>query len=57
VTSLDALSSVNNVILSAAGGTSGITVHNSSGVAEALSVYYVTLTGRTLVKATEAALH
>lgn len=57
MTSLDALSSVNHVILSAAGATSGITVDNSSGVAEALSVYYVTLTGRTLVKATEAALH
>jgi hypothetical protein len=48
---------VNTVILSANGGTSGVTVDNNSAVAEASSAYYVTLTGNTLVKATQAELH
>ena len=47
---------LNSVILAADGGTSGITVDNNSGAGEASSVYYVTLTGNTLVKATQAAL-
>ncbi len=48
---------VNSVILAATGGTSGITVDNNAGAAEASSVYFVTLTGNTLVKATQAELH
>jgi hypothetical protein len=48
--------SVNSVILPAAGGTSGITVDNISGANGASSVYYVTLTGNSLVKATQATL-
>jgi len=48
--------SVNSVILPAAGGTSGITVDNISAAREASSVYYVTLSGNTLVKATQATL-
>jgi hypothetical protein len=48
---------LNSVVLSAAGGTGGITVDNNSGMAEASSVYYVTLTGYTLVKATQASLY
>jgi hypothetical protein len=47
---------VNNVILAAAGGTGGITVDNVSLSAGASSVYYTTLTGKTLVKATQALL-
>jgi hypothetical protein len=52
--------SVNTVILAAAGGASGITVDNYSSAGQASSVYYVTLgTGAgtyTLVKATQSAL-
>ena len=53
--------SINSVILGAAGGTSGITVDNNSGSAQASSVYYVTM-GATgglyyLVKATQSALN
>lgn len=48
---------INNVILVATGGTSGVTVDNNSAVAEASSAYYVTLTGNTLYKATQAELH
>jgi len=47
---------LNNVVLAAAGGTSGVTVDNASGLNEASSVYYITMTGNTLVKATQAAL-
>jgi hypothetical protein len=47
---------VNNVILAASGGTSGITIDNVSAAAGASSVYYTTLTGRTIVKATQAGL-
>ena len=48
--------SVNTVILGAAGGTSGITVDNVATCTGCSSVYYVTLTGNTLVKATQAGL-
>jgi hypothetical protein len=48
--------SVNTVILAATGGTSGITVDNISDKTGASSVYYVTLTGNSLVKATQAGL-
>jgi hypothetical protein len=47
---------VNNVVLAAAGGTTSISVDNTSLSAGAASVYYMTLTGRTLVKATQAGL-
>ena len=47
---------VNTVILAAAGGTGGITVDNVSLAAGASSVYYTTLAGKTLVKATQALL-
>jgi hypothetical protein len=47
---------VNNVILAAPGGTGGITVDNVSLSLGASSVYYTTLTGKTLVKATQALL-
>jgi hypothetical protein len=47
---------VNNVVFAAAGGTGGISVDNVSTAAGAASVYYTTLTGRTIVKATQAAL-
>jgi hypothetical protein len=47
---------INNVILAATGGTSGITVDNVSASAGASSVYYTTLTGKTIVKATQAGL-
>ncbi len=46
--------SINNVVLAAAGGTGGISIDNVSPAAGASSVYYTTLTGRTLVKATQA---
>jgi hypothetical protein len=47
---------VNNVIFAAAGGTGGISIDNVSLSAGASSVYYTTLTGNTLVKATQLAL-
>ena len=47
---------VNNVILAATGGTTSISVDNVSNSAGASSVYYMTLTGKTLVKATQAGL-
>jgi hypothetical protein len=46
----------NNVVFAASGGTGGITADNVSGSAGASSVYYTTLSGRTLVKATQALL-
>jgi hypothetical protein len=48
--------SINNVVLAATGGTGGISIDNVSPAAGASSVYYTTLTGRTLVKATQAGL-
>lgn len=50
------LANVNNVIFAAAGGTGGIDIDNVSAAAGAASVYYTTLTGRTIVKATQVAL-
>jgi hypothetical protein len=47
---------VNNVVLTAAGGTGGISIDNVSGATGAASVYYTTRTGRTIVKATQAGL-
>jgi hypothetical protein len=47
---------VNNVVFAAAGGTTSISVDNTSLSAGAASVYYMTLTGKTLVKATQAGL-
>jgi hypothetical protein len=47
---------VNNVILGATGGTTSISVDNTSLSAGASSVYYMTLTGKTLIKATQAGL-
>jgi hypothetical protein len=47
---------VNNVIFAATGGTGGISIDNVSLSAGASSVYYTTLTGKTVVKATQAAL-
>ncbi len=51
-----AAGAVNNVILNAAGGTGTITVDNNSGNAEASSVYFTTLAGATIVKATQSGL-
>ena len=51
-----AAGSINNVILNAAGGTGTITVDNNSGNAEASSVYFTTLSGATIVKATQSGL-
>ena len=48
--------SINNVVLAATGGTGGISIDNVSSATGASSVYFTTLTGRTLVKATQAAL-
>jgi hypothetical protein len=48
--------SINNVVLAASGGTGAITVDNVSSAAGAASVYYTTLSGSTLVKATQAGL-
>ena len=45
---------VNNVVLAAGGGTTSISVDNVSLSAGASSVYYMTLTGHRLVKATQA---
>jgi hypothetical protein len=47
---------VNNVVFAASGGTTSISVDNTSLSAGAASVYYMTLTGKTLVKATQAGL-
>jgi hypothetical protein len=47
---------VNNVVLAATGGASGITVDNDSSDSQASSVYYVTMTGDALVKATQSGL-
>lgn len=47
---------INNVVLAATGGTGGISIDNVSSAVGASSVYYTTLTGKTLVKATQAAL-
>jgi hypothetical protein len=47
---------INNVVFAASGGTGGITVDNVSASPGASSVYYTTLTGRTLVKVTQALL-
>ncbi len=49
-------SSINNVVLAATGGTGGISIDNVSSATGASSVYYMTLTGKTLVKATQAGL-
>lgn len=46
----------NNVILAATGGTGIITVDNYSSSAGASSVYYTTLGGNSIVKATQAGL-
>jgi hypothetical protein len=47
---------INNVVLAATGGTGGITIDNVSSATGASSVYYTTLSGKTLVKATQAGL-
>jgi len=47
---------INNVVFAAGGGTGGIDIDNVSPSAGASSVYYTTLTGKTIVKATQAAL-
>jgi hypothetical protein len=47
---------INSVVFAAAGGTGGISIDNVSASAGASSVYYTTLTGRTIVKATQALL-
>jgi hypothetical protein len=47
---------INNVFLNAAGGTGRIIVDNNSSQSQASSVYYTTLTGSTMVKATQSAL-
>ena len=47
---------INNVVFATTGGTGGISVDNISLSAGAASVYYTTLTGRTIVKATQALL-
>jgi len=47
---------VNNVILAASGGTGRATVDNYSTSAGTSSIYYTTLTGNTIVKATQAGL-
>jgi hypothetical protein len=51
-----AAAAINTVILTAAGGTGTITVDNNNVAAEASSVYFTTLSGNTIVKATQAAL-
>jgi hypothetical protein len=48
---------INTVILNATGGTGVITVDNDGAQAEASSAYFTTLTGATIVKATQAALN
>jgi hypothetical protein len=47
---------VNNVVFAASGGTGGINIDNVSGASGAASVYYTTMTGATIVKATQAGL-
>ena len=47
---------VNSVVFAASGGTGGIDIDNVSVAAGAASVYYTTMTGKTIVKATQAAL-
>jgi hypothetical protein len=47
---------VNNVVLAATGGTGGISIDNVSSATGASSVYYTTLSGKTLVKATQSGL-
>ena len=47
---------VNNVVLTATGGTGTITVDNNNVAAEASSVYYTSQSGNNIVKATQAAL-
>jgi len=49
-------STVNNVILAAGGGTGRISVDNYSSSTGASSVYYTTLSGNTVVKATQSGL-
>ena len=51
-----AAAAINNVFLNAAGGTGRIIVDNNSSQSQASSVYYTTLTGSTIVKATQSAL-
>jgi hypothetical protein len=48
--------SINAVVLAATGGTGSISVDNVSSASGASSVYYTTLTGKTIVKATQAGL-
>lgn len=51
-----AAAAINNVFLNASGGTGRIIVDNNSSQSQASSVYYTTLTGSTIVKATQSAL-
>jgi hypothetical protein len=55
-TAFPTAATINNVVLSASGGTGTITVDNNNAAAEASSVYYTTQTGATIVKATQSAL-
>ena len=48
--------SINDVVLAATGGTGGISIDNVSASPRASSVYYTTLTGKTVVKATQDGL-
>ena len=48
--------SINDVVLAATGGTGGISIDNVSASPGASSVYYTTLTGKTVVKATQDGL-
>lgn len=48
--------SINNVVLAATGGTGAISIDNVSSATGASSVYYTTLTGKTMVKATQVGL-
>jgi hypothetical protein len=50
------VATINNVFLNAVGGTGRIIVDNNSSQSQASSVYYTTLTGATIVKATQSAL-
>ncbi len=50
-------SNVNSVILAATGGTGRASVDNYSTSAGASSIYYTTLTGNTIVKATQSGLN
>lgn len=45
-----------NVVLAAGGGTSRVIVDNVSSASEPSSVYSITMTDNTLVKATQAGL-